>query len=511
MLSLALLGAYAVLALLAAVLINVAHQLLFRKYNKTEPPMVFHWFPVLGSTISYGMDPYRFFITCREKYGDIFTFVLLGQKTTVYLGVQGNEFILNGKLKDVNAEEVYSVLTTPVFGSDVVYDCPNSKLMEQKKFIKFGLTQSALESHVPLIEKEVLDYLKTAPSFQGSSGVVDICAAMAEITIFTAARALQGEEVRSKLTAEFAELYHDLDKGFTPINFMFPWVPFPQNKKRDAAHARMRAIYTDIINKRRSQDHETKTSDMISNLMNCTYKNGQPVPDKEIAHMMITLLMAGQHSSSSIGSWIVLHLASQPETAEQLYQEQLANLDHTDPNSLPPIQYKDLDRLPFHQNVIRETLRLNPSIHSLLRKVKNPLSIAGTPYLIPTNRVLLASPGMTALSDEYFPNANKWEPRRWEDQATKEDNSAIVDYGYGAVSTGTSSPYLPFGGGRHRCIGEKFAYVNLGVIIATLVRHVRFSTMDGKKGVPGTDYSSLISGPMKPSKIRWEKRLAGKS
>jgi sterol 14-demethylase len=45
----------------------------------------------------------------------------------------GNEFILNGKLKDVNAEDVYTVLTTPVFGTDVVYDCPNAKLMEQKK------------------------------------------------------------------------------------------------------------------------------------------------------------------------------------------------------------------------------------------------------------------------------------------------------------------------------------------------------------------------------------------
>ena len=68
-----------------------------------------------------------------KQYGDIFTFILLGRKTTVYLGVAGNEFILNGKLTDVNAEEVYTRLTTPVFGSDVVYDCPNSKLMEQKK------------------------------------------------------------------------------------------------------------------------------------------------------------------------------------------------------------------------------------------------------------------------------------------------------------------------------------------------------------------------------------------
>lgn len=130
---------------------------------------------------------------------------------TCYLGVDGNEFILNGKLQDVNAEEIYGPLTIPVFGSDVVYDCPNSKLMEQKKFVKFGLTQKALEAHVPLIEQEVLDYIKSTPAWKGSSGTIDICGAMSEITLFTAARSLQGKEVRQKLTAEFAELYHDLD------------------------------------------------------------------------------------------------------------------------------------------------------------------------------------------------------------------------------------------------------------------------------------------------------------
>lgn len=114
-----------------AIFIHVAKQLLFK--NPNDPPMVFSWFPVVGSTITYGMDPPRFFKENREKHGDIFTFILLGKKTTVYVGTQGNDFILNGKLKDVCAEDIYSVLTTPVFGKDVVYDCPNSKLMEQKK------------------------------------------------------------------------------------------------------------------------------------------------------------------------------------------------------------------------------------------------------------------------------------------------------------------------------------------------------------------------------------------
>ncbi|KJK67924.1 Cytochrome P450 [Aspergillus parasiticus SU-1] len=207
---------------------------------------------------------------------------------------------------------------------------------------------------------------------------------------------------------------------------------------------------------------------------------------------------------------IMLRLASQPAVVEELYQEQLANLERTGPNgSLAPLQYKDFDNLPLHQNVIRETLRLHSSIHSLLRKVKNPLPVPGTPYVIPTSHVLLAAPGVTALSDEYFPNAMAWDPHWWETQAPQEnDKDDIVDYGYGAMSKGTSSPYLPFGAGRHRCIGEKFAYLNLAVIVATMVRHLRFSNLDGQTGVPDTDYSSLFSGPMKPARTRWERRAA---
>jgi len=114
-----------------AIVLNVLSQLLLK--NSNEPPVVFHWVPFIGSTITYGIDPFDFFFACKEKYGDVFTFILLGKKTTVCLGTKGNEFILNGKLRDVNAEEVYTPLTTPVFGKDVVYDCPNAKLMEQKK------------------------------------------------------------------------------------------------------------------------------------------------------------------------------------------------------------------------------------------------------------------------------------------------------------------------------------------------------------------------------------------
>ena len=48
-----------------AIILNVLRQLLVK--NANEPPLVFHWVPFIGSTIEYGIDPYKFFFRCREK------------------------------------------------------------------------------------------------------------------------------------------------------------------------------------------------------------------------------------------------------------------------------------------------------------------------------------------------------------------------------------------------------------------------------------------------------------
>lgn len=51
-----------------AVVFNVLAQLLLK--NPNEPPLVFHWVPFIGSTVTYGIDPYRFFFSCREKVAE---------------------------------------------------------------------------------------------------------------------------------------------------------------------------------------------------------------------------------------------------------------------------------------------------------------------------------------------------------------------------------------------------------------------------------------------------------
>lgn len=299
-----------------------------------------------------------------------------------------------------------------------------------------------------------------------------------------------------------------IEQGFSPINFLFPGLPLPRNRRRDAAHVKMREVYMDIINERRAQPSDVESEqDMIWNLMNSAYKNGTPVSDKEIAHMMITLLMGGQHSSSSASSWIMCRLAAHPDIAEELFEEQVQNLGHGSTN-LPPLQYSDLDKLPLLHNVVKETLRLHGSIHSILRKVKNVIPVTGTPYVVGTDKVLLSSPMVTAMSDEFFVDAKNWNPHRWDELGKEEaETEEVVDYGYGATTTGTKSPYLPFGAGRHRCIGEKFAYLNLGVIVAVIIRNYKLSTMDGRVDVvPPTDHTSMFARPQQPSMVRWTRR-----
>jgi len=113
--------------------LNILKQLVVPR-DPSLPPLVFHYIPWFGSAASYGMDPYKFMFECREKYGDLFTFILLGRRMTVALGPKGNNLILGGKLHQVSAEEAYTHLTTPVFGKGVVYDCPNDMLMQQSEW-----------------------------------------------------------------------------------------------------------------------------------------------------------------------------------------------------------------------------------------------------------------------------------------------------------------------------------------------------------------------------------------
>lgn len=499
------------LVVLGPIVCNIAWQGLY-SLRRDRAPLVFYWIPWVGSAVSYGMDPYVFFEKCRQQHGDVFAFVLLGKVMTVYLGPKGHEFVFNSKLADVSAEEAYSHLTTPAFGEGVIYDCPNHRLMEQKKFAKSALTKDSFQRYVPRIQEEVLDFFKTCCSYdmtERSNGIVDVLHTQAEMTILTASKSLMGDDMRAKFDKSFAGLYTDLDRGFTPIHFVFPKLPLPSYYKRDAAQKKISATYMSLINERRATDDIVAGRDLIDSLMlNCTYKDGVKMSDQEISNLLIGVLMGGQHTSAATSSWFLLHLADRPDLQEDLYNEVLSVLAKKG-GKITDLSYEDLQEMTLVNNTIKETLRIHLPLHSIFRKVMNNLVVPNTSYVVPKGHYVMVSPGYAHLNDEWFPNAQNFNPRRWEeiDKAnSKEANpDDAEDYGFGKVNKGVASPYLPFGGGRHRCIGEQFAYVQLGTILATFVVNIKWGFAPGHT-VPPVDYQSMVALPASPTEIVWEKR-----
>ena len=130
--------------------------------------------------------------------------------------------------------------------------------MEQKKFVKVGLSQDNMRAYVGMIEDEVSQYLRKEPSFRvfqmndvNEWGQFDALKVTQEMTILTATHTLQGKEVRSGMDATWAQLYTDLDGGFTPLNFLFPNLPLESYRKRDRAQKKMADFYVNIVRARK--------------------------------------------------------------------------------------------------------------------------------------------------------------------------------------------------------------------------------------------------------------------
>ncbi|XP_013417877.1 lanosterol 14-alpha demethylase [Lingula anatina] len=464
----------------AVVILVVAYMFksLLEKKPENLPPEVPSSIPWLGQAVSFGQRPLEFLTEAYEKHGAVFSFTMVGKTFTFLVGSEASALLFNSKNENLNAEEVYSKLTTPVFGRGVAYDVPNHIFLEQKKMFKTGLNIARFKQHVPMIEEETVEYFKR----WGDAGERDIFVALSELIILTASRCLHGKEIRSVLNEEVAQLYSDLDGGFSHAAWLLPgWLPLPSFRKRDAAHKAIKQVFYKAIAKRR--ESQEKEDDMLQTLLDSTYKTGRHLTDDEVAGMLLGLLMAGQHTSSTTSAWLAFFLAKNKDIQDQLYEEQVSVCG----SDLPPLQYDQLKDLTLLDRCLKETLRLRPPIMVVMRECKTPQKVKG--YTIPPGHQVCVSPTVNhSLKDQWGQDNDQFRPDRFLSDET---------------SNSEKFAYIPFGAGRHRCIGEMFAYAQIKTIWSVLLRKYEFDLVDGY--FPSVNYTTMIHTPYKPV-IRYKKR-----
>ena len=459
-----------------------------KKRPANAPPTASIGIPLIGTYIEFAKNPVNFIDACRKKFGCIYTVNMLHKKLTFLLGPEVSAPFF--KLDDscMSQPEVYGFMT-PVFGKGVVYDAEPKKRTQQYQHMATGLKSKSLRAYIGKIERECADYAKT----WGNSGEIDILEALSELTILTSSRCLHGDDVRENLFKEVSALYHDLDKGVTPLSFFFPYAPTTAHKMRDNARVEMVKIFSKVIAARRLRSDTSDNTDILQVFIDMKYKDGTALSDEEVVGLLIALLFAGQHTSSITSTWTLMHLVHSKECMQKVMEEQTKILGDKLFENDSAADFDLIGEMEYLQNCIKESLRMHPPLIMLMRMAMKDIqtTLDGKTYTIPKGDIVVTSPAVASRLDSVFVRPNEYEPDRF----GAERNEQKVPFAF-----------LGFGAGMHQCMGQQFGLLQVKTILSWLLRRYKFEPVT--TAFPEEDYAAMVVGPKNHCRVKYTKIVA---
>ncbi|MFF5408421.1 cytochrome P450 [Streptomyces misionensis] len=249
-------------------------------------------------------------------------------------------------------------------------------------------------------------------------------------------------------------------------------LPTPGNRRYFQARARMHDTVAGIISDRRAgpSDH----GDLLSSLLSATDSESQgdsrAFTDSEVRDQVVTFLMAGTETTATTVSWALYLLARHPEIQEQVSDE----IDEVLKGEAPAFDH--LPDLELVDRVITETLRLYPAAWLNTRTTTRDTRLGGVG--LPRGTSLMYSPYVIHHRPDVYEDPESFRPDRW------------------LGTRPNPVTYLPFGGGARKCIGERFAWTEIALFLATLVGRWRFTPADDRPVAP------TIGLSLTPKKLR---------
>lgn len=321
----------------------------------------------------------------------------------------------------------------------------------------------------------------------GDSGEVDLKYELEHLIILTASRCLLGEEVRNKLFDDVSALFHDLDNGMLPISVIFPYLPIPAHRRRDQARKKLAEIFANIIASRKQTGKSQ--NDLLQCFIDSKYKDGRPTTEAEVTGLLIAALFAGQHTSSITSTWTGAYLLTNPRYMSAVSDEQKSLLQKHGSK----VDYEILSEMEVLHRCTKEALRLHPPLIMLLRSSHTDFTVKtkeGVEYDIPKGHIVATSPAFGNRLPHIYKDPDTYDPDRFA-PGRDEDKAA------GAFS------YISFGGGRHGCLGEPFAYLQIKAIWSHLLRNFE---MELVSPFPEIDWNAMVVGVKGSVMVRYKRK-----
>nr|CAI5850393.1 unnamed protein product [Callosobruchus analis] len=179
--------------------------------------------------------------------------------------------------------------------------------------------------------------------------------------------------------------------------------------------------------------------------------DGKPLSIEDIREEVDTFMFEGHDTTGSAISFALYLLASHQDVQDQALEEQKTIFCEDIHRS---VTYNDLQRMKYLECVIKETLRLYPSVPFFGRSTHQPITYKGN--VIPTDTDIGIIAYEILRDPKFFPNPEKFDPTRFE----------ILD--------GTK-PYsfIPFSAGPRNCIGQKYAMLEMKSALSRILRNFR--------------------------------------
>jgi sterol 14-demethylase len=393
-------------------------------------------------------DPLGLMARTRAECGDVGAFRLAHRDVVLLTGPDANELFFRAPEEELDQAEAYPFMT-PIFGKGVVFDASPEE--RRKALHNQALRDRFMRGHAATIAAEVERMLARAP--QG--GDIDLLDWFAELTIYTSSACLIGRRFRDQLDGRFAHLYHDLERGTDALAYVDPYANIKSFRARDRARAGLVGLVQQIMDGRAtSTTPPDDERDLLDILMSIKDEDGSPHFSADVVTgMFISMMFAGHHTTSGTAAWTLIELVRRPEyLAEVVAELETLAAEH------PEVSYQALREMPRLEAAIKEALRLHPPLVILLRVTKVPFEVGG--YRLPAGTLVAASPYVSNRLPEAFADPETFDPTRY-----LEPRHDDLDNPWS---------WIPFGAGRHRCVGAPFAMMQLKTIFAVLLRRYRF-------------------------------------
>jgi cytochrome P450 len=373
----------------------------------------------------------------RRRYGNMFSIKVLGLGPMVVLAdpdlikhtFQADPTVLHAGSRSPLRK---------VLGDNSLLGIDEDQHMEQRKLLLPPFKGQRMKAYEPLIEEIAVAEVQTWPV-----GVdFPTAKSMQRITLRAILRAVFGAE-GARLRELEALLPPWTEQGQQLSRFpqiQKDWGRFSPWGRFLALRARVDAILDTLIADAKRDPGLTERVDVLAMMVQARREDGSALSDAEIRDQLVTMLAAGHETTAHTLSWAVERLRRNPEALARLVEE------------------VDEGGRAFRDATILEVQRMRPVISFAGRHTIKPFAVGG--YRIPRGRLIGLSAGLTHYDPNLFPRPDVFDPDR-----------------FMAARPGTYS-WIPFGGGRRRCIGATFAHMELDVVLRVILQRVRFAPTD---------------------------------